>query len=116
MMAAICQIDLFQKSMGASPRFSQTENFHRDENVFICGQARNKMKRLENEADLFATDLCQSILADPRNFIFVNENRSRTRGIETRDQAEQRRFAAARGPGDSNELPIWYFHGHIVED
>ena len=66
------------------------------------------MKRLKDKADLPAPKLCQSVFADPGYRRSVDLDLTRTRRIESRDEAEKCGFTASRWSGDGDELAIRY--------
>ena len=73
------------------------------------------MKRLKDKADLFTPDPGEGIFAQASDLVRVDQNPARSRCIESRDQAKQGRFAAARSTGHSDKLTVGNFRGNIVE-
>ena len=57
MVAAICQVNVIEQFRSPFAGVSKAKDLHRDQNILIRGQARDKMKRLKNKADLLAAYL-----------------------------------------------------------
>ena len=63
------------------------------------------MERLEHEADFLATQPRELIFAERRDVGLVDDDRPARWRVETGNQPEQRRFAAARRTDDGQALP-----------
>jgi hypothetical protein len=64
------------------------------------------MERLKNETDLFAPDIGECVFAQFGYFVAVDVYAARRGRIEASDEPKQRRFSAAGGSGERNELPV----------
>src|SRR5215204_5448399 len=62
MMSAVGEADLVEKFACTCFCVWRADDLHRDQDVFECCQAGNKVKRLKDEADLFASDLRKAVL------------------------------------------------------
>ena len=98
------QADLVEPGPGPGHGVRRAGNLHRHRDVFERRQRRNEMKELEDEADLLAAQPGQTVLVEPRDVGAVDRDRSGARGVEPRDEPEQRRLAAARGTDDGDKL------------
>ena len=63
------------------------------------------MEELEDEADARAAQLRERVLAERRDVDAVEDDVAGRRRVEAGEQAEQRRLAAARRPGDRHDPP-----------
>ena len=61
------------------------------------------MKELKHEPDLLATQLRQTVLVESRDVDAIDRPRIPKSGVQSRDQTEQRRFAAARWTDDGQK-------------
>src|SRR5438105_6485359 len=61
------------------------------------------MKELEDESNLLAAQLCETVLVHLSDVHAVDENRTGRRCVEAGNQAEERRLAAARRTDDGDE-------------
>ena len=74
------------------------------------------MKRLEYESDFQSAQFGKGVFRHRRHVLAVNQNLAGGRRVESGDQAEQRRLAAARRPDDGNELVIADRQIKLVQD
>ena len=58
------QSDLLEQLLGPRPRVGDAGDLHRHRDVLVGGQRRDQVKELEDEADLFAAQLRQRVLAE----------------------------------------------------
>ena len=86
----------------APPAFAPG-NLHRHEHVLERRQRRQQVKELEHEADPLAAQPRQRVLVERRDVDAVDDDAPGRRRIETGQQPEQRRLAAARRPGDRDD-------------
>src|SRR6185436_3402093 len=75
------------------------------EDILERRQRGDEMKELEDEANLFTAQLRQRVLAQFRDVHVIDEDVAARRRIETGDEAEERRFSAARRPQHREKLP-----------
>src|SRR5262249_15007624 len=80
--------------------------------VLEGGQRGNQVEGLEDVADGVAAEARERILAEPGQLDSVHHDAPGRGPVEARDQAEQRGLAAARRPGDRDELA----GRHLEED
>ena len=102
-MAAVAEADLGEQRVRARPRLRRAGNLHRDEHVLERGQRGQQMKKLEDEPDALAAQPRQGILVERRDVDAVEHDTAVRRRIETGQQPEQGRLAAAGRPGDGHD-------------
>src|SRR2546428_10020446 len=100
------QADFVEQRLRARAWIARSRNLHRDGDVFKRGQRGDEMEELEDESDLFASELRELILAKPRDVHAVDHDIARAWRVEPGDQAEQRGLAAARRPDDGDKLSV----------
>jgi len=98
LMRAIGQPHIRQQRARPFGDVRRLRQLHRDHDILECGERRQQMKELKDDADLFAAEARQRFFAERGDVRAVNHDPARTWRIETRDEAEQRRFAAAGRP------------------
>lgn len=81
-------------------------DFHRHQYVFERREGRHQMKRLKDEPNLCAAELGKRVFTHVIDRLSVDANLSRSRRIESGDQPEKGRLAAARRPNDGDELAV----------
>ena len=74
------------------------------------------MERLKNVADLLPAISGHFAFAKMGNFLAIQTNGSGRRPIESGDQAQQSRFAAAGWPDDRRHLALGNLKRHIIEN
>src|SRR4030095_15975369 len=115
MVAAIDQVDLFEKLPGPCPYVRQAEDLHGDENGLVRRKAGDKVTRLKDKPDLLASQPCQLVLAHPCDLVTVDDDPPGGRGVQSRYQAQQSRFAASRRARDGDKLPARDIDAYLVQ-
>src|SRR5262245_60507822 len=95
-MSPVLQAHLRQERSGPGSSVAAPRDLHGHENVLERRERRNQVKGLEHETDLVAAEPRELVLAQHRDVDAVDHDVAARRGVETGDQSEQRRFAAAR--------------------
>src|SRR5215475_10902028 len=99
-MRACYEIDVFQKLLGSLLRVSYAGDLHWNHNVFERGQRRDQMERLEYETDLVTAEFCERVFIHRGDWLAIDPNLTRRRGIEARDESQESGFSTARGTHD----------------
>src|SRR5947209_8637195 len=73
-------------------------------NVLVRGEHRNEVEGLEDEAERVAARGGEAMERNGRDVDSVDQNPSRIRFVDTADQVEQRRLAAARRTGQCQKI------------
>ena len=106
------------RSSRTRPREAASEiaaQLERDRDVLERGQRRDELKALEHEAYLFSAELCPRIFGERAEVDAVDQDRAPRRGVESCEQAEQRRFAASGGADDRDICALRDLERHRVE-
>ena len=78
----------------------------RDLHVLERGERGDELEALEDEADFRPAELRALIFVEAREIGAVEQHGAARRDVESGEQAEQRRLAAARGPDDGDERAV----------
>ncbi len=96
--------DLLEQLLRSMSRVANAGNFHGHRDVFVRGQRGNQMKELKDEPDLLAAETREAVFIQARDIHAVDPDRSRRRRVESGDESQQRRLAAARWADDREKL------------
>src|SRR5262249_14673992 len=77
---------------------------HREFGILQSGRASEKIEALKHEPDLLISDSCQLLLAQPRHVGAFEPVLARRRLVEAAENIHERRFSAAAGSHDGNEV------------
>lgn len=101
---ALREADAPEQLPRAVGRFPVSRQLERQRNVLLRREIRQKLKRLEHEADLVAAQHGEFILGARFQGHAIEQNATVGRPIEPSEETEQSRLSAPRGPDDGNEL------------
>src|SRR6516225_8338437 len=99
-MAPRPEPDFEKKGVGAAAGIVRARDLERNADVFPRRERRQQMKELKDETDPRPAEARELVLGHRGDLRAVDDDTSRGRGVESGEQAEQRRLAAARRPGD----------------
>ncbi len=105
-----------EKFPGAIERVAGSRDLERYRDVFQRGEVRQEVERLEDEADVPGTEERQALLVEAGEIGAGHLHGPGGRVVETRQQAEERGLAAARGSPDADDLPRRNFEVEPAED
>ena len=91
---AIAEPDASEQLDGARCGAALAAQLERNLYVFEGSERRNQLKALENEPNFFTTKTCPLVLGEKPKVDAVEDHRASRWGIESGQQAEQRRLAA----------------------
>src|SRR5262249_49406060 len=115
MMRAVAESHASQqlgRSLGGSWLTAQLEgHLH----VFLRCEGRDQLKRLEDESNFLSADAGTSILVETREVDTIEDHRSARWGIESGEEAEERRLSAARRADDRDEGALGYREAHVAK-
>src|SRR5688572_29854328 len=80
-------------------RMPDATQLERDLHVLRGGERRDELKALKDEPDFFPPQAGARVLGHQAEVRTVQDHRAVRRGIQTSEQAEQRRLAASRWSG-----------------
>src|SRR5262245_21604403 len=116
MMRPVTQADFVEQRPRAVAGFGDAHDLHRREDVFVGRERGYQMERLKDEAYQPAAQLGQFVFVHSGDLAPAETDAARSRRVESGDQAEQSRFAAARRADDRDELTAWYVQIQRVQD
>ena len=101
-MAAVGEPDPAEELVGARATLFAAQ-LKRHLHVFPCGERRNQLERLKDEAHLGATQLRPLVLVERTELLAVEMDGATRRAVEPGEQSEQGGLAAARWPDDGEK-------------
>lgn len=102
----VLEPDFIEQAPRSTGRVCLSRDLHRHHHVFERGQRRNQVKELKHESDHRASKPGQIVLAQARDVPVTDRDTAGCRRVESGNQSEQRRLAAARRPSDRQELRL----------
>ena len=115
-MRARTEADAFEQIGGACVAVTNAAQFEWHLHILECGEGRHQLEALEHETDAVAAESRAGVLVEQCEIHSIEEHSATCRCIQTCQQAEERRLAAAGWADDCNRLTRGDIERHIAQD